>query len=101
MSDKPELIAAAQLNADPAGISFLSNFGFKTATRSSAGDYVLELDHGHNKNHLVVQLTRNNELVGLIQGSLPDNEHVQINNFNLAGVATDSPFFITVYHVHP
>ena len=45
MSDKVELIAAAQVNAfagPPSGIEFNSNYGFKTASRGSDGVYTLE-----------------------------------------------------------
>jgi hypothetical protein len=102
MSDKVELIAAAQINAfvgPPSGIEFNSNFGFKTATRSSDGVYVLELDHEHGVDKLVVSATRNSVLSGKIAASVLDRKHIQVNTFNTSDVATDSPFFISVQRV--
>lgn len=102
MSDKVELIAAAQINAfggASPGIEFKSNFGFQAATRASDGDYTLTLKHKHNPSELVVNVTRNNVLNGEIQASLPNGETVQINSFDDTDVATDSPFFVTVYRV--
>lgn len=102
MSDKVELIAAAQINAfggATPGIEFKNNFGFQAATRASDGDYTLTLKHKHNQNDLVVNVTRNNVLSGDIQASLPSGELVQVNNFDADDVPADSPFFITVYRV--
>jgi hypothetical protein len=105
MSDKVELIAAAQINAfggASPGIEFKANFGFKTATRASDGDYSLTLKHKHDPNKLVVNVTRNNVLNGDIQASLPNGETVQINNFEDTDTGSgplDTPFFITVYLV--
>ena len=51
MSDKVELIAAAQVNVvsgSPGSIDFNSNFGFETASRGSPGLYDLELEHKHD-----------------------------------------------------
>lgn len=102
MSDKVELIAAAQINAfagPPAGIEFNSNFGFETATRSSAGVYDLELEHKHGAKKLVVNVTRGSAESGDIGATVLDDKHIQVNNFDADDSAVDSPFFITIYRV--
>jgi hypothetical protein len=101
MSDKTELVAAAQINAflgPPSGIEFNSNFGFETATRSGPGSYVLELEHHHSVKKQVVNVTRSNTASGTIGAFVLDEKHIQINIF-VDDVATDSPFFITVERV--
>ena len=101
MSDKVEMVAAAQIKdflGPPAGIEFNSHFGFETASRSSAGVYVLELEHKHSPKKLVVNVTRNTAISGDIEASVLDEKHIQINSFEET-VATDAPFFITVYRV--
>jgi hypothetical protein len=101
MSDKTELVAAAQINAfvgPPAGIEFNSNFGFETGTRSSPGVYVLEMEHKHGVKKLIVNVTRSNAASGTIGALVLDEKHIQITSFE-ADVATDSPFFITVERV--
>jgi hypothetical protein len=101
MSDKTELVAAAQINAflgPPSGIEFNSNFGFETATRSGPGAYVLEMEHKHGVKKLVVSVSRSSTASGTIGASVLDEKHIQINSFE-ADVATDSPFFITVERV--
>lgn len=101
MSDKQELVAAAQINAfstPTPGITFVRNFGFETATRASTGVYDLELEHKHDTDKLVVNVTRNSLTSGDIQASLPSEKHIAVNNF-AAGVAADSPFFITVWRI--
>lgn len=103
MSDKAkaELIAAAQVNAfagPPAGIEFESNVGFKTATRSSAGSYELELNDKPEKDELVVNVTPNNTAPVGIEASLPREGIIQISSSNTDG-PVDSPFFITVYRI--
>jgi hypothetical protein len=102
MSEKVELIAAAQVTADPSAITFLSNFGFKTATRSSPGVYSLTLDHHHNPDHLVVGVTRSGSTSGEITASLPTGDKVDsvtISNFDDTDAAADTAFFVTVYRV--
>jgi hypothetical protein len=104
MSDKAELIAAAQINAftgPPPGIEFNSNKGFETASRSSAGEYVLELEHKHSTKKLVVNVTLNTTVLGNIVATVLDEKHIQINTFlDDDGIrAADSPFFITVHRV--
>lgn len=106
MSDdhKVELVAAAQISAflgPPAGIEFNSNFGFRTATRSDVGSYVLELTHEHSTKKLVVSATRNNQEPGEIDASILDDKHIQILCWGAGSVAvpTDSSFFITVLRV--
>ncbi len=101
MSDNVELVAAAQINAflgPPAGIEFNSRFGFETATRSSAGAYVLELEHKHGVKKLVVNVTRDTTVSGTIGATVLDEKHIQINSF-VGDVATDTPFSITVHRV--
>jgi hypothetical protein len=107
MSDdnKVELVATAQISAfagPPSGIEFNSNFGFQTATRSGDGSYVLELKHEHDTKELVIHVTRNNQVPGMIGASILDDEHIQVLSFGFSGgaaVPTDSPFFITVSRV--
>ena len=106
MSDdnKVELIAAAQISAflgPPAGIEFLSNFGFETATRSDAGSYVLEFRHEHSTKKQVINVTRNNQEPGTIDASIMDEKHIQVLCFasDVDSTPTDSSFFITVYRV--
>jgi hypothetical protein len=102
MSDKVELIAAAQINVDAGGISFKSNYGFKTASRSSPGVYELNLDHKHDASKLVIQVTANNLVGGEIQASpvgTGDTRDIQLTNFALGGSPADTPFYITVLRV--
>lgn len=114
MSDKVELIAAAQVNTfagPPSGIQLKSNYGFKSSAYSSPGVYELTLDDKHDAHKLVVNVTRNNTAAGEIQASpigTDDVNRIQINNFNngidaISGALTitagDSPFFITVWRV--
>jgi hypothetical protein len=101
MSDKVELIASAQVNVSGTTISFNSNYGFKSASRTSAGLYVLELEHKHGVDKQVVNVTRNNTAFGEIEATVIDDRHIQINNFSFdeAPAAADSPFFITVFRV--
>jgi hypothetical protein len=114
MSDKDDvkLIAMAQVNAfngnafngSPAGIELLNNVGFKTATRSNPGVYVLELKRGRNRKHLNVFATRLNTAAGNIQAFLLDDTRIQVSNFADSSSEgqrefADSPFSIAVYHV--
>jgi hypothetical protein len=102
MSDKIEMIAAAQINADASGIAFKSNVGFKTATRSSAGVYDLALDDKHDAHKLVINVTANNLAGNDIQASpvgTGDTRNIAITNFASGDAAADSPFFITVWRV--
>ena len=103
MSDKIELIAAAQIYADAGGISFKSNSGFKTAMRSGPGVYELALDDKHDAHKLVINVTANNLAGNDIQASpvgTGDTRNIAITNFSSGDAAADSPFFITVWHVH-
>jgi hypothetical protein len=101
MSDKVELVAAAQVNAllSPPTIEFNSNYGFQTAVRSSAGVYVLELEHKHGVKKQVVNVTLSGTSAGEVVASVLDETHIQVSTFNIEGTATDSPFFITVNRV--
>lgn len=105
MSDKVELIAAAQVNAfagPPSGIQLKSNFGFKSSAYSSPGVYELTLDDKHDAHKLVINVTRNNTAAGEIQASIlgtGDVDRIQVNNFDDTDAAADSPFFITVWRV--
>lgn len=104
MSDKVELIAAARINvvADPGSITFLSNFGFDTASRGGPGAYTLTLEHSHNANKLVVNVTRDAVDSGEIAASVPgtgDVKVVQISSFDDADAAADASFFVTVHRV--
>lgn len=102
MSDKAELIAAAQVNAfagPPAGISFNSNFGFKTATRDSAGVYELELKDEHEQHEMVVEVSRQNGGPGSIQYGLASKRVIQVTNFDSSGNPADTVFSITVHRV--
>lgn len=105
MSDKVELIAAAQVNAfagPPSGIEYKSNFGFKSSSRGSAGVYELTLDDKHDAHKLVINVTRNNVAAGEIQASIigtGDVNRIQVNNFDATDAPLDTPFFITVWRV--
>jgi len=102
MSDKVELVAAAQVNADAGGISFKSNYKFKTAAKNGTGAYELTLDDKHDGHKLVIQLTANNLTGSEIQGSpgsSGDTRTINITNFNLAGDPADTPFYILVYRI--
>jgi len=101
MSDKVELIAAAQVNADAGGIAFKSNFGFKTAAKNAAGVYELNLDDKHDGHKLVINVTPNNLAENAIQASPAssgDTRVINVTNF-VSGTGADTPFFITVYRV--
>ena len=109
MSDTVDLVAIAAVNAfdavgsTPAGIDFTNNVGFRTATRSTPGVYVLELKHEHDTDKLVVSVSRNNTTSGNIEATILDKQHIQINAFadttEGGTVAADSPFFIVVWRV--
>jgi hypothetical protein len=104
MSDKVELIAAAQVNVvggSPGLIEFKSNFGFKAASRGSAGSYELTLDDKHDAHKLVVNVTRNSIVAGDIAAapvSTGDVNRLQVTTSD-SDVAADSPFYITVWRV--
>lgn len=101
MSDKVELIAAAQVNADAGGISFKCNVGFKTAAKNSAGVYELTLNDKHDGHKLVINVTPNNLADNQIQASpasLGDTRTINLTNF-VSGSPSDTPFFITVWRV--
>jgi hypothetical protein len=104
MSDKAELIAAAQVNAfagPPAGIEFKANVGFKTATRNSAGAYELELDDKHDGHKLVINVSRKNGGPGSIEADVVpgDTKKIEVTSFDSSDTAADTAFFITVYRV--
>jgi hypothetical protein len=104
MSDKVELIAAAQVNAfagPPAGIEFKANDGFKTATRGSAGAYELELNNKHDGHKLVINVTRKNGGSGSIEADVipSDTNRIEITSFDSSNSPADTAFFITVYRV--
>jgi hypothetical protein len=104
MSDKVELIAAAQVNAfagPPAGIEFKANFGFNTATRSSAGVYELDLVDKHDGHKLVINVTRKNGGPGSIEADVVpgDTRRVEITSFDANNNPADTAFFITVQQV--
>jgi hypothetical protein len=102
MSDKVELVAAAQVNAfgpDPSGINFNSNFGFDTAVRSSPGVYVLKLEHEHDVKKLVINVTAANADAGSSAQPL-SKKSLQISLVDrVEGGPLDSLFFIQVYRV--
>jgi hypothetical protein len=105
MSDKVELIAAAQVtvvSGSPGSISFASNHGFETASRGSPGEYELILEHKHDAPKLVINVTRDNTTSGEIAAAplgSGDVKSIQISCFDVAGAAADSSFFITVHRV--
>lgn len=100
MSDKVELVAAAQVNAfgpEPAGIAFNSNFGFVTATRTSAGLYVLELEHDHSSSKLAINVTPFS--TGSGAASIPSKNHIQVSLLGPDSTPADSAFSITVQRI--
>jgi hypothetical protein len=99
MSDKTEVVAAAQVLVSASSISFKANSEFKTATKSAVGLYDLELEHEHDRNKLVIHVTRNNTVDGTIEASMPIDKHIQINVFGADGVVADSSFWITVRRI--
>ena len=102
MSDKVELIAAAQVNAfagPPSGIEFNSNYGFKTASRGSDGVYTLELDHDHGAKKLVMNVTPIGTAGGQASASVLTKDTIQVTLLDSGGVAADSPFSITIDRV--
>lgn len=102
MSDKVELVAAAQVNVvtgPPGDVTFNSKFGFESASYTSLGVYNLKLEHEHDAKKLVVGVTRNNTAPGMIEASVLDDRHVQVNNFPDEVDGGDSSFFITIFRV--
>ncbi len=106
MSDKVELIAAAQVNVvsgSPGAINFNSNFGFEdTASRGSPGVYELDLEHKHDVGKLVIHVTRNNTNSGEIAATplgTDDVKKIQVTSFDEDDVPADSSFFISVLRV--
>jgi hypothetical protein len=102
MSDKVELIAAAQITSlpgPPPSIDFASNFGFKSIVRSTDGAYVLELDHDHGTEKLVPNVTRLSTTSGEITATILDRSHIGVNSFDDTDTAADASFAITVYRV--
>jgi hypothetical protein len=103
--DKVELIAAAQVQVtggSPGAIVFSSNKGFDTASRGSPGAYELRLDHKHDDNKLVINVTRKSLTPGEIQAEIlgtGDVDGILVTNFNTDSVPTDTSFFITVWRV--
>jgi hypothetical protein len=102
MSEKVELIAAAQVTASagpPASVDFASNNGFKTISRSDVGAYILELDHEHGTDKLVPNVTLLSTTGGDIMASILDRNHLSVNIFDNTDAGVDSPFAITVFRV--
>lgn len=102
MSDKVERIAVAQVNAfggDAPGIEFNANDGFKTASRSSAGVYILELDHEHGVEKLVISALRNSAAAGEIGATILDRKHVQISTFDEGDAPVDVGFYVSILRV--
>lgn len=102
MGNRIELIAAAQITVAAGVISFASNAGFRTASRSSPGVYAVDLEDSHEGNKLVVGITPNNLVGGPIQGSplsTGETRTIQITNFALDGAAADTSFYLTVFRV--
>lgn len=105
MSDKVELIAAAQVivsSGPPGSVTFNSNHGFKDdATYAGLGVYDLELEHEHGPKKLVVQVTKNSAASGNvnIEASVLNERHIQVNNFDSSGVPADASFFISILRV--
>lgn len=103
--DKVELIAIAQVKVTggtPGSIDFSSNKGFDTASRGSPGFYELQLDHKHDDFKLVIEVTRKSSIPGSIQAEIlgtGDVDRIQVTNFDMAGVPTDTSFFIVVWRV--
>jgi hypothetical protein len=97
MSDKVELVAAAQVavpgpSAAPS-ILFNSNFGFKSAAYIGVGGYILELEHEHDVKKMVIIVTANNTTAHGAVASPIDKKHISIN------FALDTGFFISVLRV--
>jgi len=93
-------IATASVNVSGGVIAFSSNDGFKnTASIVGPGAYILNLEHEHAVDKLVVEATRNNASPGSIQATVIDKRTIGVNVFNSSGVAADSSFFITVDRV--
>ena len=98
MSDKVELIAAAQVAVATGTISFNSNYGFKAASYTGVGIYNLELDHEHGTSKLVIGVTQMGTSPGEVSASVLDKRHIQVNN-SFDSEAADGSFFITVFRV--
>jgi len=102
--DKVELVAAAQvqvIGGVPGSITFSSNFGFATASRS-LGVYELHLDHKHDDHKLVINVTRKSTVPGEIQAEIlgvGDVDGILVTSSDMAGLPADSSFFITVWRV--
>ena len=102
MSDKVELIAAAQVNASASGISFNSNFGFKTASNTAPGVYDLSLDDNHDSTKLVIKVTQDGSAPGDISASpigTGDIRNILVTAFDGSNAPVDVPFFIQVLRV--
>jgi hypothetical protein len=100
MSDKVELIAAAQATVSGGSIAFTSRYGLKSSpTYMSVGVYKLELEHGHDTSKMVINPSLNSLAAGQISASPLDEKHIQINVFNAGGTAADSSFFVSVLRV--
>jgi len=105
MSDKLEQIAAAQVNVvsgSPGSIEFRSNFGFETASRGSPGSYELVLEHKHDADKLVINVTRDNTDSGQIAATplgSGDVRNIQITSFDSDDVLADTSFFILISRV--
>jgi hypothetical protein len=102
MSDKVELVAAAQVSVSgvsPVTTAFNSSFGFKNVVRIAAGGYDLELEHEHDAKKLDINVTRSSSSPGSVGASAVSDRHVQVNTFDSSDTAADTSFFITVFRI--
>jgi len=102
MSDKVELIAAAQLNVvsgSPGSIDFKSRTGFESASRGSPGSYEVTLSHEQDARKLVISATLNNTVGGTIVVAperTGDVRKLQVTCCDANGALVDSSFYIKV-----
>jgi hypothetical protein len=104
MSDKVELIAAAQVAVSgvapaPVSTGFNSSFGFENVTRTGAGGYDLKLEHKHDVKKLVINVTRNSPSAGSAAVSQPSDRHIQVNTFDASDAAADVSFYVAVFRI--
>ena len=102
MSDKTELIAAAQVNANSSSISFNSNEGFKTIAKNATGSYELSLDDKHDAKKLVISVGQLSGSPGSIVASplgTGDVRNIQVQSFDGSNAPVDLPFYISILRV--
>jgi hypothetical protein len=102
MSDKVELIAAAQVYASSSGISFNSNSGFKTIAKNGTGSYELSLDDKHDAKKLVISVGQDTGSPGSIVASplgTGDVRNIQVVSFDGSNSPIDVPFYISILRV--